>query len=214
MKKLCYLGIDPSTGRQIRKWVSGKTERDILNAEITLKVQYQTGQIAAKDTKFDKWAQTWLDANYPDGKGNPNTRRMYTLAVTHLKKGFGGYKLSQIRPIHVDQYFAQRASRTGEIELMVLRRICKAAKTNHCMVDDPTAGKTIQYSKVKKRNLEIYERTAIKKAIMRPKDLAFVNLALRCGLRRGEILALFPEDISTKVRVAKGAIITKLVLQL
>lgn len=63
--------------------------------------------------------------------------------------------------------------------------------------------------KVKKRNLEIYERIAIKKAVMRSKDRAFVCLALRCGLRRSEILALFPEDISAKVRVAKGAIILK-----
>jgi len=207
MRSYVLLGIDPATGKEIRKWVTGKDSRDIQKKKEAIRVQYAAGMISAKDTRLGHFALLWLNSKYPVSRTNENTRRMYEGAVQRISKALGQSKMSQLRPIHVQQYMANRGGRSGEIDLMTLRQICKAAIRNRYLQLDPTDGLTITYHKPVKRELEQYERDAIMAAKLHPNERAFILLALRCGLRKGEILALTREDIADRVRVTKAAVV-------
>jgi integrase len=210
MRSFVYLGIDPLTGKELRKWYTYYTDREKQKKHDNILRKHSAGNLAAKVTKFNTWAKTIIKARYPEGSTNPNTRRMYITSMNHLIGYFGAMKLSQIRQIHVEQYAAKRTGRAAEICLLTLNQIFKATQKNRYINDNPAEGVQISVShKQKKRDLEKFEREAVKKANFTPKEKAFIYLIYRCGLRRGEACALDKSDITDRIMVNKAAIISQ-----
>lgn len=208
MRSYVYLGDDPVTGKQLRKWVSGKTEKELQKKKDAIRIAYGRGEVSAKDIRFGEFALLWFQVSYPKGKTNANTWRMYDVAVNNLIKRFGGAKMSKIRQIDIESYFAVRPPRAAEIELITIKRIMKKARKNRYVGDDPAEDiKLPKRARKTKRDLDAFEKEAISKADLSAKERAFVYLGLYCGLRRGEILALYKSDITHRVKVSKAATI-------
>lgn len=202
-----YLGIDPKTGKEDRKYFTYTTPRDKQRKREAILIQHAAGRLAARQARFSEFSGLWLESAYPAHKTNPNTLRMYTANVRNLTAEFGAMKMDQIRSIHIEQYINSRPPAAAKQELMTLKQICKSARKNHYLAEDPTEDLEVQYTTPPKRELAAFERDAIMKAQLRPDERAFISLAFRCGLRKGEILALSPGDITDKVRVYKAAVV-------
>ena len=207
MRGSVYLATDPVTGKAIRKWASGSTQKELDKKLDIIKMKYAAGKMSAKEARFGPFAEIWLDAKYPVDKTNKNTRREQAGAVKQLVNAFGHMKFSQLRQIQIEQYLAKRGSRTAVTELRVMQRICKSAIKNKYMAEDPTDELKVTYSAPEKRELDPFERKAILTAKLRPEERAFLYLTLRCGLRKGEAIALDSSDITDRVRINKAAII-------
>jgi len=207
MRSYVYLGIDPATGKPMRKYVSGANPKALQKEKDRVRLEYGKGNLSAKQIRFGQYADLWFEANCPEGM-NPNTRRMYQGNVDRLKEGFGAMRFDQLRQIHITKYLNSRPQAAAKQELMTLRQICKSARKNKYLADDPTEDLTVTYQTPKKRELDTFERQAIAKAKLRTDERVLVSLLLRCGLRKSEAIALTSADITDRVRVSKAAVVS------
>lgn len=208
MRTTVYLGIDPVTGKPISKGIRYTDQRDLNAKKKALLIAYGRGDVAAKNITFAEFARSWLASVHPKKKTNANTYRMYAGTVEALIKRFGSQKMARIKQMAIEEYLGGRPPHAARIELIVLKSIFRKARKNHYVGDDPAEDiKQVKIIKKTKRDLEQFERDAIMKAVLSDKERAFVLLAYRCGIARGEAIALTPEDITDRVRVRRSAVI-------
>jgi integrase len=191
----------------MRKYVSGDTPRALQKEKDRVRLEYGKGNLSAKQIRFGMFADLWLAAICPKDM-NPNTKRMYAGNVARLKEGFGAMRFDQIRQIHLKKYLANRPIVASKQELMTMRRICKSAIKNKYLASDPTEDLTVTYQAPRKRELDTYEREAVRTANLKPSERAFISLILRCGLRRSEAIALTAADITDRVSVSRAAVVS------
>ena len=93
------VGVDPMTGRQKQKSVSGKTQKEVAQKLRQLAVEVDTGTYH-ESTKITvgEWLDTWMEQYLSDVK--PSTKDMYESVVrTHLKPAFENKKLETLAPM-------------------------------------------------------------------------------------------------------------------
>lgn len=176
-----------------RRQVYGATEAEVLRKMRDLTVAQATGTLVVTTTTVGEWAESWLAECWPRLK--VNTRTSYrSVTDRYIVKHLGAHRLDQLQPRHVrDMYAALRAEGKSEGTVrgvhVLLHRMLKVAMREGMvarnvteLIDPPKTG-----TAVARRGLTLDEA---KRVLAVAGDNPRYWVALMCGLRQGEALAL------------------------
>ncbi|WP_373653279.1 tyrosine-type recombinase/integrase [Schlesneria sp. DSM 10557] len=189
-------------GKRIRKWVSGKTKKEVTDELTKLQGQKLNGTLVDSGRMtvgelIDKWLETSSRPNT-----EPNTHARYEgIARLHVKPAVGSIKLSKFNPMHVQTMLStMEAANVGERTrghvYAVLRRALNVGLRwglvvrNVCDAVDPPKQKRAEIVTL----LEDQVLSLISAAEGTRWHALFV-VALATGLRQGELFALKWIDI-------------------
>ena len=154
------------------------------------------------DMTFKEYSEAWL-STYKATKES-NTRIMYTNTLKRLSP-LDNIPLSSITHSHLQQIVNQNIDhpRTCKLIRQTFLQIIKSAVRDRLLpvtaIQEFSEGISLpKYTKPQKRALTAQEKNAMFKAALDDRKRAFVTILYYCGLRRGEALALTPEDFNWK----------------
>lgn len=199
-RKQIYLGIDPVSGKQIRKWIHADT-----NEELKKKIRQAKNEFDltpnVSDITFGKYSESWLSIS----KGT-KSRQTQDAAKIHLKKcsSLNPYQLrkitrSQCQSIVNESWDKPHAAK-GVAD--VLRQVFQMAQKDGIIVVNPAAD--LDRPKIRKTERHLLtdkEIRAVKKADLSDQDRLFVTILITFGLRPSEALALQVSDFDFQKKV-------------
>lgn len=190
-----------SDGRPNNIFLSAKTEKELRNKVVELKMQIKMGEtVKQSDTPLGEYADSWMET-YKSSVGI-NTKAMYKNAIDcHIKPTLGHLPLNKIVRSDVQKVINDRQAhpRTCEIIRLTLVQILNSAIDDKLLHENVAKKITLpKRHKSEKRALTDLEKEAIKKADFTLQEKALVLLLFYFGLRRGEALALTKSDIDLK----------------
>lgn len=191
-------GMDPATGKRIRKAFYGKTLKEAQAKADEYKRDMVGGiDVLSRDQPLSDWIDTWLDVY--GRKGAPSTISAHESRAHHLAAALGQLKLSAVRPAHIQRYadsLAGFTSYTIRNYRNVVQAIFRQAVHNRLLAYDPTLG--VIWSGEEDgshRSLASAEIACITDHWQGHPMGATAMIMLYCGLRRGEALGLQWTDV-------------------
>ncbi len=196
------LGFDPATGKPVRKSFYGKTREEVVEKlaralhEASLGVFSDPGKVT-----LGEWLGTWLET-YKRGKLRPTTLANYSTAIrAYVLPALGSVPLRQLTPAALQGLYNALSARglsarTVRLVHVVLNASLKQAVKNGLLVRNPA--EATEPPKVKRAGVRALSREEVEaflKAAKEDRLYAAFALALKTGLRRGEILGLKWEDV-------------------
>ena len=189
-----------------RKWIYAKTEEELRRKLLDYQVQLGMGiDLANKDT-FGEYAEMWY-RTYKAPFVRDNTKQSILNALNnHILPLLSGYKMRDIQPIHIQCVFNALVDSSASLNQKVkavLGAIFDTAVADNVIQRSPMV-KTIRIGGVeakKKDALTTEESEALLSALSGSSNQGVKNcrlfclLALKTGLRRGELCALMWNDI-------------------
>lgn len=202
------VGIDPGTGKQIQKSISGKTQREVTRRlkEITTSIDTGTYLPSCKLT-VGEWLNTWISEYTADWK--PLTVCNYSKQIKkHLIPHLGAAKLEDL-DTHTIQLFYNSLTKSGLAPKTVknihgvLHAALEQAISNGYIHKNPTAG--CKLPKVVRPEIKPLEPEEIARMLKEAKKDAYDNLfivAMFTGMRQGELLGLSWDNVKTVIERA------------
>lgn len=197
------VGYKPD-GRPDNVFLAAKTEKELRNKIVELKMKMKTGELVKNsDMLLKDYTDTWLDTY--KSTASINTKAMYKNTIDcHIKPELGNLQLNKIVRSDIQRIINDRQEhpRTCEIIKMTLVQIFNSAIDDKLLYENVAKKVTLpKRHKAEKRALTGLEREAIKKADFTPQENTFAMLLFYFGLRRGECLALTKSDIDFKKKI-------------
>lgn len=186
---------------------SKKSSADLEKQVNALKESIKQGAFVQNtDITFIEYANKWITSK--KSVREKNTQAMYRNIIDKHLDFLNVVKLSDIRNSHFQLAisYAQDKPRTCQQIYITFKQIINMAVAD-CLIGEGMARKIISdinlptYIKHEKRALCDVEKDAIKKAELSERELAYINVLLYLGLRRGEALALTQFDFDFKKQV-------------
>ena len=202
------IGIDPGTGKQIQKSISGKTQREVTRRlkEITTSIDTGTYLPSCKLT-VGEWLNTWISEYTADWK--PLTVCNYSKQIQkHLIPRLGAAKLEDL-DTHTIQLFYNSLTKSGLAPKTVknihgvLHAALEQAVSNGYIHKNPTAG--CKLPKVVRPEIKPLEPEEIARMLKEAKKDAYDNLfivAMFTGMRQGELLGLSWDNVKAVIERA------------
>lgn len=203
---------DPATGRSKRLTLYGRTRAEV-NEKLT-KMLYERhigAFVEPNKVTLGEWLDIWLN-HYKRMKLRKTTFGSYeTMVNTYIKPAIGSIPLKQIQPNTLQSFYAyllesrRKKGAGGLSPRMVhyahalIHGALKQAVREGLIIRNPADA--VELPKMKKRDIEPLTReeiSAFLEAIKGDRLFAAFCLALKTGLRRGEILGLRWKDIDFK----------------
>lgn len=189
-------------GRQIRRWISGKTQAEVKAALQQLQADLQTGNMAGRtDLTVEAFYQEWLRTKESKGV-KPNTLRSYSdTGRLYILPYLGAKKLSRLEPLDVERLLIElrKAGKSPAIlryTLRILKSILNDAVAWNKVPRNVAARIRPPQSETPEMQVWTAEEVATFLRHARSHRLyAAFYLAVFTGMRRGEILGLQWEDI-------------------
>ena len=187
------IGVAPD-GKDIFKYVSGKTKKELEEAKQAVIQHYIADDGMAKDQLLGVYAQVWFKAK-TQGLSASSTESYRTTLNKDVLPVFGARNLRAIKPSELQEFINGFAGRSttkitmikatlhGIFEAACLDRIIKDNPMNH--VRKPAASETKE-----KRPLTEQERATIERVAATHKDGAYLAAMYYLGARPGEIRGL------------------------
>jgi integrase len=99
------VGIDPKTGKQIRRSVYGKTQREVRNKMLVFLSEIsQDTYIEPSKIKLQDWLQTWIDEFSFDKRYS--TLKGYKAQIKkHIVPALGKYYLEDLTPLLIQRFY-------------------------------------------------------------------------------------------------------------
>ena len=196
---LVYDGTLTSTGSKHRKRISSKKSSADLEKKVNaFKADLARNEYSESNLTFGEYSQKWLRL-YKITK-EKNTQKMYEAAVRCLAP-LEDIRLVDIRHSHFQQIINENIDKpkTCKNIKITFTQIIKSAVRDrylpHSAIEEITADISLpKYVKPQKKPLSDLERRALFDADLDEKKRAFVTVLYYTGIRRGEALALTPED--------------------
>lgn len=184
---------------------SAKSERE---ATKDFNNQLQQIEIQQNDkTLFINISEEWEREHFQTLQHN--TLKQYKPALKHVNDYFFKYKIEDIQPCHVNAFINNLANKkyaykTVKARFLVLNLIFKYAVMNQYISSNPCQYITIPKSlpKTKRQAADSTDTKKIINNVDKPFGL-FAYFLLLTGCRRGEALALTPQDIDFDNKVVK-----------
>jgi integrase len=186
------IGTD-ANGKRLRKYFYGASKSEVTKA----RAEYT----AAHSAGFDPTNETvgvYLRAFLEELKATAkiNTYANYEWALVRVSAKLGHVRLSELRSAHLDTFLAelradQASAYTQNYCLTVFRRALRKALKQDRLPKDPFVG--IERPKHQKRAQTVWTEAQVAAFLEANKDskyYALYFLALRAGLREGELLGL------------------------
>lgn len=197
------------------KYVYGYTQKEVKDARDNLMLQYALGATNIdKKITMQQWSEKWWETA-KEGKTGASSQRTYVSSMNnYIFPAMGGSKLVDIKPIHVQNLInsmgsAKRSKSLQKKVLITLNAIFIYAMRNGLIVSNPAQFAEVYEVPVKTREaLTTTQTKELLKICHGLRAELAVHLALFCGLRRGEIVALKWTDID---EINHALVITKAV---
>lgn len=193
------IGVDPS-GKNIYKWISGKTQRELEAERRRVIAQYITGETPAEDCLMGAYISEW----YRTRKRpfiEPSTQKSYVSMINkHFLPAFAERNLRSIRAIDLQAWlntFAGQSDTTITLAATIIHGVMSAALGDGLIVRDPSAG-LILPSPGEARRLRALtpdETARILHAIQEHENGPYLAVLYYMGLRPGEARGLQWGDI-------------------
>lgn len=196
---LVYDGTLTPSGAKHRKRISSKkSSADLEKKVIAFKLSLSNEPVQISGITFGEYAAKWFEI-YKDTK-ELNTKKMYACCIHYLEP-LNDIRLTDIRHSHIQQVINinQEHPKTCKNIKLTFNQIIKSAVRDrflpHTAIEELTTDISLpKYQKPLKRALSPLEIKAMMEADLSPMKRAYVTIIYYCGLRRGEALALTPED--------------------
>ena len=186
-------------GKQIRKFVSGRTIKELEEKVAELKAEIAGGLLIRDETTFGKYADLWL-STFKSNKGIA-TRNMYENSIKNHMGLLRGIRLKDITRMMVQAQINADADhpRTCEITLLTLKQIFKSAISDGHIVKSPCDGIELpRHVKKEKRALTDEEKLKLRSAVLQPDERMMLLLLYGLGCRPAEAYALTKDDVDLR----------------
>lgn len=189
------LGIDPTTGRRVRKRVYGNSKPELAQREREAVVEYEkAGHATGPKITYDAYEQKWF-ATYKSHV-QPHTRATYRSVLKHNDgiryKRLRDITRTDLQAVIDDMWDNPHLCRTY---VSMMRSLWTSAIADEVCVRNPTL--SLSTPKVKKadtRPLTDAELDGIRDADLDVMQRFLVDVLLQFGLRPGEALILGPHS--------------------
>lgn len=198
-------------GKRKMKTIYGRTIVELENKIVEFKSLMQQGIIIdAKDYTLGSWAQEWLKTYGSKGLRLNTISNKQSLLKHITTSNLSNIPIAKVQTHHLQQLIndVYEKAPTRIVALYgIVNNMYDCAVKNNIVLRN--IAKDVELPKVKlkkKRALTAEEQTAFRTADLLPQERLFSLLALDCGLRKGEILALSLSDFDDKkeiVRISK-----------
>lgn len=200
------IGVDEN-GKDVYKYVSGKTKKELEANKQRVVAQYIEGTAPADDVLFGPYAIEWFNVHKrPHLK--PNTVRAYkTVLNNYILPDFGDVKLRAISVTRIQKMllkFAGKAATYQTEARTIMRSIFDTAYADGIVVRNPMSfikASVPAKEKKEKRALTKEERQRIVQVCHEHPDALYIALIYYLGLRRGEAAGLKWGDINWRDQV-------------
>lgn len=193
------IGVDLQ-GKDIYKYISGKTKKELEQARQQAIRYYITGEALHDDRLFGEYAAEWFKLRLSPGLSPSSVQSYRTALNKHILPEFGSRKLRAIRPLElqtfIDRFAGASASQITYISA-TLSKIFKAACADRILTSDPTAHliKPDATEAEEKTALTPEQRSLIEQACETHEHGLLLSLLYYLGLRGGEARGLQWGDI-------------------
>lgn len=194
------IGVDEA-GKDIYKYVSGKTKKELEANKQKAIAYYIDGTALADDVLFGPYAVQWYET-YKKPFVKPSTRSSYrTVLNKYILPQFGDRKMRAIKTSHLQRFFHSLTDLSSTYSVLAksaLNGIFVSACADRILDNNPMsfvkrAPSTVQPKA--KRPLTSDERDRIAAVCTSEDDALFVALLFYLGLRCGEAVGLKWGDI-------------------
>lgn len=199
----------PSCGNKYKKkYVYGKTRKEVADKmnELLNQIHSNTYIEPSKVTLYE-WLCTWLDDYCNDIR--MTTKVNYeTYTHQHIKDSIGAYRLCDITPMLIQQFYNDKAKNgkidgTGGLSPKTLRNLhnflhkaFNQAVFLGMMIKNPTDSTVLpKRQKVEMRYFTVDEQKQLQEAIKGHRLEMPIILALYTGIRQGELLGLMWKNV-------------------
>lgn len=198
-----YVGRDEK-GKHIRRTVTKPTLKECKAAVKEIERELEDKNFSeVRNISVTAWIDEWIELN--KNRLSPSTHATYKIySKVHYAPFFKKMKLKDVIEIHVRKFMSQQleflSPTTVRKHISVLNRIFEDA------LKDKNPAKYVKLpSKARFMPYQLNEREFLKvhNAVKGTRDEVIVLLAALCGLRRGEIFALKPNDIDWKGKMIR-----------
>ena len=215
------LGIDPYTGKAVKKCFKGKTPAEVKSNAHSARLQFQKGAYKEPDTiTVGEWLIKWLN-EYQKGAIKISTFISYEGYINnHIIPAFGNIKLLKLRVDTVNKFYKEKLNsgrcdtykdaESGELKIKegglsaktiremhnVLHKSFLQAVKNGIM--DKNIIELVDPPKVSKKEIKVFtfeEQQRLMKEAQNHRLGNLILFALYTGMRRGELLGLIWSDI-------------------
>lgn len=197
------IGVDPDTGRPIRKHIYARTQKELDLKMAEYKKRIDMGLTSDKPVTFAEYAAKWFELT-KSGKSD-NTKVSYQNILKNHMKCLNNKRIDKITKSDVQLQIKHSEGHrsTQQLILLMVRQILDNA------VDDGLVFRNVSQNikldperkEEKRRQLTQFELDCIAAADLDPEERCFVSLLLYTGMRKGEVLALNMDSIDLKAGV-------------
>ena len=201
------VGYHPD-GRRKRKYLYGKTRREVVDKLHALQQEINMGMDLDVDYTFEQAADLWLDLR--KSKIEPATYQSYEYTLCKLKQMFRNVKLRKMNPIQIERAMDSLAAEGYSASYLtkcraVLNMIFKKGVAAGWVTWDPISSVEPSKAKVKKEPKEPFSEQEIRLMLTAGEDSLIkhaILFSLSVGLRPQCLVALEPkrhiaEDLSS-----------------
>lgn len=177
--------IDPLTGIKVKKYVYGKTQKELLQ-----NIENAKKQIYSGDTSFKVFADDWYRRN--KNSVSQNTHRMYDTTFNHLTSFFPR-QLKTITPSDIQDLISELSDTPNQANkvLSTLDQIFSdAVRLGILMINPCNHVSKLKYRKEETRVVTPNELAVIDKTVFTLREQLFLTLIRNYGVRKEEALAL------------------------
>lgn len=193
------VGFDPSTGKQIRKSIYGRTQKEVRDKMNELQLQYANvstvEEIDAVEMTLSEWLDTWLADYIQDVK--PGTKVSYTSIVdNHIRPVLGKIALQKLKPPMIQKFYNQLREKGLSPKYIknihgVLHRALDMAIKIEFIEKNYTSVCSLPKSEMKEiQPLDAPEQRKLLDAIKGEEYEDLIIVDLFTGLRSGELIGL------------------------
>jgi integrase len=195
------IGVDQH-GKDIVKYVSGRTKAELETECKRIKAYYIDGSIGQQDKLFGTYAVEWYKA-YKDPYISASSRTGYKAALNkHILPVFGERQLRAIRAVEIQTWlngYAGKSATQITYLMAVMKNVFSSACAERMIQSNPTLGlrRPAPKKPLEKYAFDADEKQRIIRA-MDGEDGLFLAALYYLGLRGGEALGLQWGDIDLK----------------
>jgi len=188
------IGVDEK-GKDIVKWVSGRTKAELEQAKQQVIAYYITGTGLEDDRLFGDYAIEWYRVR-KEPFSSPSTRNCYrSILNKHILPAFGVRKLRAIQPIELQKYvneFAGQSKTQINMICSTLENIFASAVQDKILRRNPAEGLRKPEAKQaeEKRALTDAERVKMTELFPTHKHGLYLAVMYYTGMRPGEVRGL------------------------